>query len=181
MTKSLILNRDDFCKSHLLRYRNIFATPPTPKIPFANTQWFGLLFEGSFIAQTKVYDALRTASVAMGDNEFVLTSMYGEDGFETSILAPWPSSLAEFLSLRISAELDFTPASELFGATSPAWGCCFFFDEYFHVGGEKAFIDLVTNTLGCVEKLRSDFYRFAAHDWPLGAGDRDAVLQSVGW
>jgi hypothetical protein len=146
-----------------------------------NQRWQGLLFPGSFLADPIVYEALRSASVANGDSEFVLTAIYGGNGFETSVLSHWPNTLVEFLEARKTAQLDFTPASELFGATTGKWGCCFFFEEYFQIGGEKEFIGTLCDALGGQEVLRSNFYRFAAHGWPVDAGDRDVILRNIGW
>ena len=162
-------------------YERIFMLPPLQRRPFKNENWLGLLFEGSFVSRSVVYEAIRTASIAIGDSHLILTAMYGETGFETSIEAAWPASLAEFLELRAIGKLDFTPASELFGVGSGEWGCCFFFDEYFHIGGSKEYIENISELLGGNEKLKDDFYQFAAHSWPMGAGDRDAILCGVGW
>jgi hypothetical protein len=181
MSQYLVLDRTTFYASYLERYQSIFAWPPMPLQPFVNEQWSGLLFPGSFMTAPNVYDALRRASTSIGDSEFVLTAIYGEDGFETSVAGRWPNTLAEFLEARKAAQLDHTPASELFGASTSKWGCCFFFDEYFQIAGEQEFIDMLAEALGGQETLRTNFYRFAAHGWPIGAGDRDAILNRVGW
>ena len=181
MQSHLLLDRSIFLRKHFHRYEQVFAVPPMQRKPFVNADWKGLLFEGSFLSRADVYDALRAGSILVGDHDFVLTAMYGEKGFATSIEAQWPASLEEFLELRKAGQLDFTPASELFGLSSIEWGCCFFFDEYFHVSGVKPFIDCVAEKLGGYETLKNDFHKFAAHDWPMGAGDRNAILCIVGW
>lgn len=181
MLNHLLLDRAEFLETHMQRYAKVFAVPPTPRKPFADEGWHGLLFEGSFLAHADAYEAIRAASTMVGDDGFLLTAMYGAKGFATSIQAQWPGTFDEFLGLRAAGQLDFTPASELFGATSDKWGCCFFFDEYFHVGGIKAFVDCIAERLGGYDVLRDEFFEFAAHDWPMGAGDRNAILKSVGW